>query len=247
MTGAERAARTCVSSDGVVLGSVVGIHRDPHSGVARWAVVDSGDPGRRFLVVPLAEATTASTGLRVPYPAAQVLGAPGLAEPTPMRRSEEALLLRHYGLADATPPPGSTAPARSPSQQAEPLITMIRHEEQVSVSSLEWRPYQRVTIRKVVRTEEVTEVVTVRREELVVEDQPITPVERLDAALGTATTAPAGELEIVLHREEYVVQKRVVAYERVRVSTARVTADWPLEGTLRKERIDVEREPAGDA
>lgn len=241
---AAQAARTCISADGVALGSVVGIHRDPQTSVARWAVVDSGNPSHRFLVVPLTAATTGTDGLHVPYSAADVQAAPSLAEPTRMQRGEEALLVRHYGLAGGSPStPEPQASAALPAAQSESLITMVRHEEQLAVTGLEWRPYERMRIRKVVRTEEVTEVVTVRREELVVEDEPINAVERLEAAFGTSTPPPPEDLDIILHREEYVVQKRVVPYERVRVHTDRVADDWPLEGTVRKERIEVEREP----
>lgn len=232
--------RWCVSEDGALLGSVIGIHRDPATRAARWAVLDSGDPQRRFLLVPLQRATTQSDGLHVPYSAAQVRSGPPVDDPTRMRESEEAQLAAHYRGAT---PVAAAAPVVPAAPVDDAALSMVRHEEQLGVTGLEWRPYQRLRVRRVVHTEEVTEVVTVRREELVVEDEPITAFERLEATYGTATPPPPEDIEMVLHREEVVVQKRIVPYERVRIHTDRVAFDHSIEGTVRKERIDVEREP----
>lgn len=222
-----------------MLGSIVGIHRDADTKGARWAVLDSPDAEHRFLVVPIVQAINRGDGLHVPYDAAQVLSAPVLGEPTRMYRSEEAALIAHYGLGDDVTRQSSPAPPRP---GTDPVLTMIRSEERLSVSALEWRPYQRLRISKAIRTEEITEVVTVRHEELVIDDVPISAIERLEVSFGTARLAANEDIDMILHREELVIHKRLVPYEHVRVHTARVTADWPIEASLRKERVDVERE-----
>ncbi len=118
---------------------------------------------------------------------------------------------------------------------------MVRHEERIDVRASEWRPYERVRIRKVVLSEEVTEAVTVRREELVIDDERISAVERLEASFGTALPPPPDNFDMILHREEVVVTKRVVAYERVRVRTTRVSRDHDIDESVRRERIEVDR------
>jgi Domain of unknown function (DUF2382) len=45
---------------------------------------------------------------------------------------------------------------------------------------------------------------------------------------------------VVLHPEEAVVEKRVVAKERIRLETETVTEDVPVEADIRKERIETE-------
>ncbi len=223
----------------MLLGTIVGIHRDPDTGVAKWAVVESGNPQHLSLLVPFVHATDGVDGFHVPYGAAEVRNAPTLNEPTCMHRSEEARLLTHYGF----PAPAEALGASSPKSDSEPMLTMIRSEEHIVINALEWRPFERVRIRKVIRTEEVTQKVTVHREELVVDEEPISALERLEVSFGTATTTQPEDINLVLHREELVIEKRVVPYERVRVRTHRATQDRPIETTLRKERIDVEREP----
>jgi hypothetical protein len=53
-------------------------------------------------------------------------------------------------------------------------------------------------------------------------------------------TISSAEHEVVLHAEEVVVEKRVVAKERVRLETDTVTEDVSVEAEIRKERIETE-------
>ncbi len=79
--------------------------------------------------------------------------------------------------------------------------------------------------------------VTVRREELRVEREPLAPG---DTAVGELGPEP---LEIVLSREEPVVATRVVPVERVRVFRAPVVEERVVHETLRREEVDVEVSP----
>ncbi|GAC1341353.1 MAG: hypothetical protein NVSMB29_11700 [Candidatus Dormibacteria bacterium] len=216
-----------ISSDGQQIGSVIGLHRDAASGTVRWAVLDIEDSSGGSWVVPFSQAVPTPTGLRIPVESAHVLSAPRLSDPTRIGRGEEELLLAHY--------------AREPSGAAtttQTVASLVRSEEQLRVQRLEWRPYKRVRVRTVVRSRQVTHVVEERWQELVLEDQPVTVVDRL------GLSAPEdGDLDLVLHREEVVVTKRIVPYERVRISKGQADSAFPVEDSVRKERVEVERYP----
>lgn len=101
----------------------------------------------------------------------------------------------------------------------------------------------RVRLKKYVVTENVTQTVPVRREEVRLEREPIT-----DANIGNATEGPAiseEEHEIVLHEERPVVQKETVPVERVRLGTETVTDQVEVTEEVRKEQIDTDL--VGDA
>jgi uncharacterized protein (TIGR02271 family) len=95
-----------------------------------------------------------------------------------------------------------------------------------------------VRLRKYVTTEEVTQTVPVRREEVRLEREPVT-----DANLDAATSGPElteSEHEVVLHEERPVVDKEVVPRERVRLDTDTVTEERQVGEQIRKEQIEVD-------
>lgn len=213
----ESAARVCISSDGTRLGTIVGIHRDPATDAAKWAVLDGGARRRPRLFVPLKGAVPRRDGLHLPHDACQVESAPPVMDHTRMRLFEEIRLLEHYGLV-------ATSLSSTGGHEA---ATGRCGDQPLTVTALDWRPYSRARLRRVVRTEEVTQVVTLRREELVIDEEPVGAVERLEAAFGLVERSRHEEVAIVLHREEVVLHRRVLPYERVRVSTVEVGAPWP--------------------
>ena len=96
-------------------------------------------------------------------------------------------------------------------------------------------------LRKYVVTETEQRTVPVRREEVRVEREPIT-----DANVGQALDGPEiseEEHEVVLHEERPVVEKEVVAKERVRLSTEAHSDEETISEDVRKERIETD----GDA
>jgi uncharacterized protein (TIGR02271 family) len=113
-------------------------------------------------------------------------------------------------------------------------VEVVRREEELSVERVRV-PRERLRLRKRIVTEPVTLTVELRREELVVEREPIREGEEV---VGRAIDdAP---LEIVLHTEEPVVATRVVAVERVRVVKQTVVEERELVDELRKEQVVVE-------
>ena len=115
---------------------------------------------------------------------------------------------------------------------------VVRSEERLHVGTLSV-PVERVRVRKVVVTEERTVTVTVRREELRVEREPIAPGDVVQEQLAGPDQDPR-VVEMVLHEERVVVEREVVPVERVRVVVDRVTTQQPVEATLSHEEVVVE-------
>ena len=117
---------------------------------------------------------------------------------------------------------------------------IIRSEERLAVRT-DLRTTKVVRLRKRVVTEQVTHTVTVRREELVVEE------EDLDGAVAQAGGQHDFEadrdVQIVLHEERVVTSTRVVPVERVRVRVRTVTDEVAVDEVLRREEIDVQTMP----
>jgi stress response protein YsnF len=144
--------------------------------------------------------------------------------------------------------PGVDTPAQAASVTThEGGVTVIRSEEQLRVGV---RPgTRRVRLRKYVVTEYVTRMIAVRREEARLEEAATAGPGVDDAgpsdATGAAARAPAGQLELILHREEPVIGLRVVPYERVRVRKQVVAEERTITESLRKEQVEVDQDDSG--
>ena len=130
---------------------------------------------------------------------------------------------------------------------AEPALgagvgaVVTRHEEQLRVA-VRAVPYERVTVRKVVVVEQVTQVIEVRREELRIERTPVadaTGVVELTQVGGLAAVQD-GVLDLVLSEERPVVTLQAVPVERVRVRTRVVTRNEVRQADLRREELDLD-------
>jgi uncharacterized protein (TIGR02271 family) len=126
-------------------------------------------------------------------------------------------------------PSDLTSPTAAATDEA---VSLVRSEERLLLGR-ETRVSERVRLRKRVVSEDVTKTVTLRREELVVEREPIT-----DAGVETDGHEPSTheELEIVLHEER--VEVVVVPVERVRVRVVRVEGERTVTEVLRREQIE---------
>jgi uncharacterized protein (TIGR02271 family) len=109
---------------------------------------------------------------------------------------------------------------------------IIRAEEQLRVST-RTEVTGRVRVRKLVRSEEVSQTVTLRREELSVEHLPAEADASDDYQLGEA--GDGEEIELVLHEERVAIVS--VPVERVRVRVHRVSEDVTVSEFLRRERV----------
>jgi uncharacterized protein (TIGR02271 family) len=252
---------TMVDPDGGLIGRIDAIYVDDESGQPAWALVSLGAAGTSSTFVPIAEATTVGGDVRVPYHRQLVGDAPGVQLDRNLSVAEERQLFRHYGLdydaghAGAPPQgPGGTSDAGPPAGAREAGVdtdrdtgraasgqtgddAMTRSEEELRVGR-QMRERGRVRLRKYVTTEQVTQTVPVRREEVRLEQEPPADADA-DAETAGSEGTDAGS-EVVLHEEQPVVEKRVVPKERVRLAKEVVTGEEQVTGEVRKEHIDVE-------
>jgi len=147
------------------------------------------------------------------------------------------------GTRSAEPP---TSP--SPAEQPDPLV-VTRSEEQLQVAT-ESVPVGTVRASKHVVTEEKTIIVQLRREELRLEHEPLTPTEHPsdDVAheLGTGQDVVivlyaerANVATEVVPVEQVTVHTEVVPVEQVTVHTDVVTEQQSLWGTVSHEEITI--------
>ena len=150
---------------------------------------------------------------------------------------------------EGSPTPGAMAPVVHTASRPEPPaapgeagLVVTRSEEELRVG-LRTR-LRRLRLRKYVVTEYVTRTIPVRRERVRLEELPSGEVVDGDAS-GWAGPGDAGapELELVLHREEPVIELRPVPVERVRLARRLVTEERTITEGLRKERIEVSEAP----
>ncbi|HEY2301139.1 MAG TPA: YsnF/AvaK domain-containing protein, partial [Acidimicrobiales bacterium] len=118
---------------------------------------------------------------------------------------------------------------------------MTRSEEELSVGTAQ-REAGRARLRKYIVTEHVQTTVPVSREEVRIEREPITDANRDQALSGHDLSEE--EHEVILHEEQPVVEKNVVAKERVKLTTETVTEDAKIAEDLRKERIETDGDRA---
>ena len=250
--------RTMVDGDGDRIGSIEDIYADDQSGAPEWALVKTGLFGTKSTFVPITHASQRNGDVQVPYDKQLVKDAPRIEADQHLSEAEEQQLWRHYGLdygagqaGVATQPQPDTEEVDRPTgagaggrQAGDDTAgrgvdeAVTRSEEELRVGT-ETRERGRVRLRKYVTTEEVTQTVPVRREEVRVEREPVS-----DADLDAATSGPElteSEHEVVLHEERPVVDKQVVPRERVRLDTDTVIEERQVGEEVRKEQIEVDQ------
>jgi uncharacterized protein (TIGR02271 family) len=254
---------TAYGSDGDKIGKVGQVFLDDQSGRPEFVTVNTGLFGTSETFIPVSGASFSGDRLELPYDKEKVKGAPNVdVDSGHLDESEEQRLYEYYGMgygttdsgysdttrteytdttrtdyADTTT--GRTGVASEGYDTSGPTTddAMTRSEEQVRVGT-QSREAGRARLRKWIETDTVTETVPVRREEAVVEREPIT-----DANIGNATSGPElseEEHEVVLTEETPVVQKDVTPVERVRLGTQAVTDEETVTTDVAKERIEVD-------
>lgn len=233
----ERRGRTVVDRDGEKVGKLDEIYVDRESDQPEWALVNTGLFGMKSSFVPLAGVAAAGDDVRVAYAKDQIKGAPSIDADGELSEQEEAELYRHYGLEYSESGSDSGQSQDRTGGRTGGEDAMTRSEEELRVGTRK-RERGRVRLRKYVVTENATQTVPVRREEVRVEREPITDA-NVDQAL-QGTEISEGEHEVVLHDEEPVVETRAVPKERVRLDTDTTTEQREISEEVRKERIDVD-------
>jgi uncharacterized protein (TIGR02271 family) len=232
---------TVYDSSGAKIGKAGQVYLDDVTNEPTWVSVNTGLFGTSESLVPIADADLTDDGLTVGYSKDQVKDAPNINADQHLSPEEERELYSYYGMdyamsSDRGREYGDAERAGRTGDDA-----MTRSEERVEVGTQQ-REAGRARLRKYVVTENVTQTVPVRREEAVLEREPIT-----DGNVGDATSGPdisEDDHEVVLHEERPVVQKTVEPVERVRLGTQEVQDEETVSEEVRKERIEAEGDVA---
>lgn len=224
-----------VDPDGRRLGRVVQVYLDDWNGRPAWATIHAEAFGTQAAVVPLAEAELMGNSLRVPFDKELVDHAPRVDLDRDHLSLDEETGLRSYyeGISQVNRTVGAS-PSNAGGTASTVDGAMIRSEERLRVGT-EWVTTERVRVRKVIVTENVTVTVPVSREEIRVEREPITGGD-LDEAAGAP--APSGaQVEFIAYAQRPVVTMEVIPVERVRVSTVMVSGQESVTDSIRKEKV----------
>jgi uncharacterized protein (TIGR02271 family) len=243
--------RTLLGTDDDKLGTIDEIYLDEETGKPEWMAVKTGLFGSKVSFVPLTDAQAHDDQVRVPYDKSRVKDAPTAEADGHLSQEEEAQLYRHYGYtyserrSDSGLPEGTAGQPGSEDRATvgrdtsgpETDDAMTRSEEELRVGTRK-QEAGRARLRKYIVTEQVQTTVPVSHEEVRIEREPITNANRDKALSGSDLSEE--EHEIILHEEQAVVEKNVVAKERVRLASETVTEDAKVDEAVRKERIETD-------
>jgi uncharacterized protein (TIGR02271 family) len=259
-------------ANGDKIGTLEEIYLDAETDQPEWALVNTGLFGTKRSFVPLRDATEVDGSLRVAHSKDTVKDAPKVDANGQLSQREEAQLYQHYGLeysehhSDSGLPEGTTgrgragdrferddderdrdrgewAEGRGEDVRGSTDDAMTRSEEELDVGT-ERRETGRARLRKYVVTEEVQQTIPVQREEVRLEREPITDANVDQATSGSEISED--EHEVVLHAEEPVAEKRVVAKERVRLGKDVETDERTVSEEVRKEQVELDDSGRGD-
>jgi hypothetical protein len=155
--------RTVLDRKHEKIGKLGDLYLDEATDRAAYAGVRTGLFGRHESIVPLDGIVEQNGDLVVPYDAELVRDAPAIDPDAALDEAEQERLAGHY----STP----TASAERDEGEGDD-VEMIRSEEEVVTGTTPMRPAERVRLRKVLVTDEVTRTVPVRREEIRLETDP---------------------------------------------------------------------------
>jgi Domain of unknown function (DUF2382)/PRC-barrel domain len=264
-----------VDQDAATVGTITAFYLDRATGLPTWALVHTGWFTDTQTFVPLIHAVETNDEIRIPYPKALIQQAPRIQAPQELSPDDEIILSAYYGLDDhrgavadrrlgtepavtgrasgstasaepaARPPRAGPAGPPVPRLAGQGPVEVVRSEEELQVGVRSRR--RRLRLRKYVVTEYLTRTIPVRREEVRLEEvgAPAEPVGEPDDQGAVQDAGDQPLLEVVLHREEPVIQLRVVPHERVRLFKSVVTEQRTIAEDIRKEQIELQSEPPG--
>jgi uncharacterized protein (TIGR02271 family) len=209
------------AADGEPIGRVDALYYDLDTGRPAWIGVRAeAEPNLRTLV-PVEGSRATGEVVRVAFSRAMVEAAPRVDA----ERIDAATVRRladHFAL-----------PRSFDERETAVLTPIVRHEEALSVAK-ERAETGRVRVRKWVEREPVTVEVALEHETVRVVREPIGRPAAEGAELGEA------EISVAVYAERPVVEKRVVAVERIRLEKGVELDEISIEEELRVERIGAE-------
>jgi uncharacterized protein (TIGR02271 family) len=234
---------TVYDNDGEKIGKVQEIYLDDESNRPEWIAISTGWFGSNVSFVPIGSTQVSDDRVTVPYDKDMVKSAPNFDADQHLSPEEESELYAYYGMSYSSSADSydSAVDARGTGTATTTTGTarrggdaMTRSEERMHVGT-ESVETGRARLRKYVVTENVTQTVPVRREEVRVEREPVTDANVDDALRGPAISE--AEHEVTLTEERPVVAKETVPVERVRLSKETRVDEETVSGDVRKEQI----------
>lgn len=223
--------KNVLAPGGDVIGKVSAVYESTAGDGPTFATVTTGLFGTSSSFVPLERADLRSDEVYVPYSRDVVKGAPRIDVDQELTSEQEDRLFAYYDGVERGSPAADApdAAAGLPSPEGE----MTRSEERLQVST-ERVETGRARLRKYVVTETVVQTVPVSHEELRIVREPIAP-----GSVPAVSTLSEEEHEVVLSAERPVVQKEVVAVERIRMETDVVAGEETVTEQVRKEQVEL--------
>jgi uncharacterized protein (TIGR02271 family) len=219
---------------GEKIGTVEEIYYDQQTRVPEWIGIGTGFFGTKRVLVPVKGAQVSYDGLAVGYTRSQVKDSPDVDEGE-ISEQCEADLAAYYGLgySKQRSQTGLTeGRGRPQARKRGEQQSVTRAEEEVEVGK---RPVEAgsARLRKWVETEPVALDVELEREVARVTR------DRIDEPVGDHAFGEE-EVEMPLHADKPVVQKRAVAKERIGLEKDVQTEKQTVRDEVRKERVEVE-------
>jgi uncharacterized protein (TIGR02271 family) len=227
------------SQDGDKIGSVQEIYYDEDTRQPEWIGIGTGFFGTKRVLVPVQGSTVTDDGVTVAYDKELVKDSPDV-DGDVIEYGTEQSLHSHYGTSHADGYASSGAQAGTTAGGTDRQTGLQNVDEQsLTRSEEELRVGKRsvdagtVRLRKWVETEPVQADVALRRETVHVNREPVDQV---------VTGAEIGErtIEVPLTDEEAVVDKQVVAKERISLDKDVEERTETVSDDVRRERVEVE-------
>jgi uncharacterized protein (TIGR02271 family) len=235
-----------IDQDGTEVGSVYSLWADPTTEQLEFLGVTTGWLGGTDRVIPAEQVQVdeAQRVIHVPYAVERIKGAPSFDAHTELTREQAAEVYRYYGVGAGTTSGVAAAPtttqdsgAMAHEARAGETVEVALTEEQLVVGKRAVEAGS-VRLRKIVRTEQVSVPVELRREDVVVERVPASEVRE-----GTASGVFEEQtIDVPLHREEAVVAKESHVTGAVRARKTEAVEHRTVSAAVRKEDVEVIRE-----
>lgn len=241
-----------VDQSGDKIGGVGQVYLDDTTQEPAWVTVKTGMFGTKETFVPLSDAQLSGDRITVPYDKQYVKDAPNMDADSHLGDNEQDELYRYYGVGTGygTTTDTETDYARTDTDvdrsaadftdtQRSGDESMVLHEERANVGT-ERVETGRVRLRKHVVSEQKTVTVPVEREEFEVVREPVGAGDTGDGRLAD------DEVEMTLSEDRPVIDKDVVATERVGLDRNVVTEERDITTEVGREEVQVERDGTTD-
>lgn len=239
---------TVLDMNGDKVGKLTDLYTEGDDNAPDFATVESGLFGSRTNFFPLRSARVEDGHVIVDIDKDKIHNAPSIDANGVLSGDEEAELFNYYldelgegrNAAKNGDGEGEDDEEAGPGHDTSGPTTdkaMTRSEEELDIHKAQ-RETGTVRLKKYVRTENVTTIVPVQREEVRVVRESVD-----DDNIDDATNGPdlsEEEHEMTLHEEVPVVDKNVVPKERVRLDKAVVEDEQTVSEDVRKEDIQLD-------